>query len=220
MKIILLEPDGELADKIDTYLNSLRLKMSVKKLKSEADLLNEKCLGNYALFILNLKDPLSPNTLKFIRDNGGIAPVLLVLESNPHPSLFKPLYYLGYDSIIVKDFLPEEIAFSIYKLCDIWNDNNFFITKEVYFDFQNTKFVYHEHDILLGKKEALLLKHLFLKCPHSVSFNEISSYVYHDEVVSEERMRSLVRQLRGKIPFNLIETIKGEGYKIVTHPIA
>jgi DNA-binding response OmpR family regulator len=33
-------------------------------------------------------------------------------------------------------------------------------------------------------------------------------------------MRSLVRQLRSKIPFNLIETIKGEGYKIITHPVA
>jgi len=120
----------------------------------------------------------------------------------------------------VKDFLPEEITFSIYKLCDIWNDNNFFIAKDVYFDVQNAKFVYHDHDILLGKKETLLLKHLFLKSSHIVSFNEIASYVYHDEIVSEERMRSLVRQLRSKIPFNLIETIKGEGYKIITHPVA
>ncbi|MCD8477108.1 MAG: winged helix-turn-helix domain-containing protein [Sulfurospirillum sp.] len=121
----------------------------------------------------------------------------------------------------MKDFLPEEITFSIYKLCDIWNDNNFFIAKDVYFNVQNAKFVYHDHDIFTGqKKRPSCLKHLFLKSPHIVSFNEIASYVYHDEIVSEERMRSLVRQLRSKIPFNLIETIKGEGYKIITHPVA
>lgn len=220
MKIILLEPDKDLANSLDTYINGLRLKMNVKKLTSETELLQEKALNTYSLFVLNLQDPLSPNILKFIRNNGGIAPVLLILEKNPDPSLFKPLYYLGYDCVIVKDFLPEEITFSIYKLCDIWNDNNFFIAKDVYFDVQNAKFVYHDHDILLGKKETLLLKHLFLKSPHIVSFNEIASYVYHDEIVSEERMRSLVRQLRSKIPFNLIETIKGEGYKIITHPVA
>ena len=39
--------------------------------------------------------------------------------------------------------------------------------------------------------------------------------VYQDEAVSEERIRSLVRQLRAKLlPFHFVETVKGEGYRI------
>ncbi len=73
----------------------------------------------------------------------------------------------------------------------------------------------------MGKKEALLLKFLSVKSPHSVSFTEIACYVYQDEVASEERIRSLVRQLRSKVPHDLIETVKGEGYKIVNiKPVA
>ena len=83
MKIMLLEPDKDLANSLDTYINSLRLKMHVKKLTSETELLQEKGLKTYSLFVLNLQDPLSPNILKFIRNNGGIAPVLLILEKNP-----------------------------------------------------------------------------------------------------------------------------------------
>lgn len=88
------------------------------------------------------------------------------------------------------------------------------MTKDVYFDFKHTKFVNHDVEIILGKKEALLLKLLFVKCHHVVSSHEIEYYVYQDEMASEERIRSLVRQLRAKIPHDLIETIKGQGYRI------
>lgn len=217
MKVLLLEPDQKLADSMDTYLNSLRLKMNIKKLQQKEEILDEvESFSSYSLFILNLKDPTDPFIMKFIRRNGGDAPILLILEPTVPISCFKTLYYLSYDDIIVKDFAPEEIAFRIYKLCHIWNDDNFFLSKDICFDFKNTLFINKEEKIFLGRKESLFLKYLLAKSPHVVTFDEIVCYVYLDEVVSQERIRSLVRQLRAKLlPFNFIETVKGEGYKIV-----
>lgn len=216
VKVFLLEPDSALADRMDTYLNSLRLKLKIKKATTEEELRQEApFFSSYKLFILNLKNPANPCAMKFIREHGGDAPILLILEPTIPPDTLKTLYYLSYDDLIVKDFSPQEIAFRIYKLCDIWNDDNFFLAKDVYFDFKHCKFVNQEEEIALGKKEALLLKFLSVKSPHIVSFAEIACYVYQDEVASEERIRSLVRQLRSKIPHDLIETVKGEGYKIV-----
>lgn len=216
MKVFLLEPDEALADSIDTYLNQLRLKMKIKKVQKEEAILEEDVasLQTYSLFILNLKNPIDPSMMHYIREHGGDAPILLILESTIDPRNFKTLYYLSYDDMIVKSFSPQEIAFRIYKLCDIWNDDTFFVTKDIYFDFKHAKFVNHEQEIILGKKEALLLKLLFVKSHHIVSSHEIEYYVYQDEAVSEERIRSLVRQLRSKIPHDLIETVKGEGYRI------
>jgi len=216
VKVFLLEPDGVLADSIDTYLNQLRLKMKLKKVQNEEEIFKEDfaSLSTYSLFILNLKNPTDPSIMHYLRENGGDAPILLILEASLDPRNFKTLYYLSYDDMIVKDFSPPEIAFRIYKLCDIWNDDTFFVSKEVYFDFKHAKFINHEQEIILGKKEALLLKLLFVKSHHIVSFHEIEYYVYQDEAVSEERIRSLVRQLRSKVPHELIETVKGEGYRI------
>lgn len=216
MKVFLLEPDTDLADGIDTYLNQLRLKMKVKKVQKEEAIFEENALSlsTYSLFILNLKNPMDPSMMHFIRENGGEAPILLILESTIEPKNFKTLYYLSYDDMIVKNFSPQEIAFRIYKLCDIWNDDTFFVTKDIFFDFKHAKFVNHEVETILGRKEALLLKLLFVKSHHIVSSHEIEYYVYQDEMVSEERIRSLVRQLRAKIPHDLIETVKGEGYRI------
>ncbi len=96
-----------------------------------------------------------------------------------------------------------------------WNDDTFFVTKDIYFDFKHAKFVNHDEEVILGRKEALLLKLLFMKSHHVVSSHEIEYYVYQDEAVSEERIRSLVRQLRAKLlPFHFVETVKGEGYRI------
>jgi DNA-binding response OmpR family regulator len=171
-------------------------------------------LLDYSLFILNLKEPTDAKILKFLRRKGCVAPVLLILEKGFNPALFKTLYYMSYNDFIIKDFAPQEIAFRIYKLCRIWNDDIFFLCKDVYFDFKHSLFFNHEEEISLGKKEALFLKYLLAKAPSAISFDDISSYVYLDEVVSQERIRSLVRQLRAKIPCELIETVKGVGYKM------
>ncbi|WP_082705666.1 winged helix-turn-helix domain-containing protein [Sulfurospirillum sp. UCH001] len=218
MKVFLLEPDGELADSMDVYLNSLRLKMKIKKVKNEEALFAEdvSLLPTYALFILNLKNPVDPTIMHYLREHGVDVPILLIIESTFDTKDFKTLYYLSYDDMIVKPFTPQEIAFRIYKLCDIWNDDTFFVTKDVYFDFKHAKFVNRDEEVILGRKEALLLKLLFMKSHHVVSSHEIEYYVYQDEAVSEERIRSLIRQLRAKLlPFHFIETVKGEGYKII-----
>lgn len=127
MKVFLLEPDVTLADSIDTYLNQLRLKMKIKKVQKEEAIFAENALSlaSYSLFILNLVNPMDTSIMHFIRKNGGEAPILLILESTLDPRTFKMLYYLSYEDMIVKNFTPQEIAFRIYKLCDIWNDDTF-----------------------------------------------------------------------------------------------
>lgn len=69
----------------------------------------------------------------------------------------------------------------------------------------------------LAKKEALLLKCLFLKSHGITSCDEIISLVYQNEIVSQERIRALIKQLRDKLPYDLIRTFCGKGYPGVNH---
>jgi len=215
MKIFFLEPDRDFAQNITDKLNSTRLQVDMKIVQDEAVLfLEEAHLHEYALFILNLKNPIDKRVLNLIRNRTNETPILLILEKDVKLEWVKILYYLSYDDIIIKDFYPEEILFHIYKLCDVWNDDVFTISKGVYFDFKHSHIVHNEEKIHLGKKEALMLKFLFVKSPHFVSCDELIYYVYEDEIVSTERIRSLMRQTRGKLPVDLIETKRGLGYRI------
>ncbi|WP_024956010.1 response regulator transcription factor [Sulfurospirillum arcachonense] len=217
MKIFLFESDTNLEERIVTCLNNYRLKFDVKQVQEEQSLFDEaNSLDQYALFILNLKDPTDPNIMNFIRRNGSDAPILLILEAGHHADTFKTIYYHSYSDIIVKDFEPEEIMYKIYKLCDIWNDDTFFLNNGMHFDFKKATFVSNEEYIFLGKKEALLLKFLFVKSPGIATYSEILAYVYHNEIILEARVRALVNQLRNKLPVNLIHTVKGKGYQLLS----
>jgi len=217
MNIFLQEPDSTLWRAIIDRMNGYRQKLEFKCVETEEQILRETfALDTYALFILNLKEPTNPYMMNFIHSNGKKVPILLILEKDYDPDTLKTLYYLGYDDFIVKDFYMQEIAWKIYKLCNIWNDERFFLSPGVYFDCKKWMFYYHDEVVSLGKKEATLLKYLFVKSPNIISCDEIISLVYHDEIVSPESIRALVKQLRAKLPIELIRTVRGEGYQI-TH---
>ena len=74
---------------------------------------------------------------------------------------------------------------------------------------------YKEEEIKLTKKEILFLELLFKNSYRVVSYDEIESYVWEDSVMTDSSIRSLVKNLRRKLPINLIENLSGIGYKLV-----
>ncbi|WP_333803702.1 winged helix-turn-helix domain-containing protein [Sulfurospirillum sp.] len=215
MKIFFLDPDMQLQDEIDICLNQCRLKIDVKKTQNEEDIFDEDLfLEGYSLFILNLQNPADTKILDFIRTNANGAPILLVLEPTVSPQIFQTLSSYSYNDIIIKDFSVEEFAYRIYKLCHIWNDNIFYLDKGICFDFKKRMFIFKDNHTVLGKKEALLLKCLFLKVHGITTYTEIIAFVYENEIVSNDRIRALVKQLRDKLPCDFVKTFHGKGYQI------
>ncbi|WP_072680434.1 response regulator transcription factor [Arcobacter sp. LA11] len=74
---------------------------------------------------------------------------------------------------------------------------------------------YKNDEIRLTRKEILFLELLFKNSFRIVSYDEIDSYVWEDSVMTESSIRSLVKNLRKKLPVNLIENLSGVGYKLV-----
>ncbi|MCD8477130.1 MAG: hypothetical protein LRY68_03795 [Sulfurospirillum sp.] len=83
MKIFFLEPDRDFAQNITDKLNSTRLQVDMKIVQDEAVLfLEEAHLHEYALFILNLKNPIDKRVLNLIRNRTNETPILLILEKD------------------------------------------------------------------------------------------------------------------------------------------
>ena len=68
--------------------------------------------------------------------------------------------------------------------------------------------------IYLGKKESQLLEILCKNSPHVVTYDEIDHHLYKNETLSQDRIRSLVREIRAKIPTICLKTVRGTGYKV------
>jgi DNA-binding response OmpR family regulator len=75
---------------------------------------------------------------------------------------------------------------------------------------------YEEQEIRLTKKQIAFLELLFKNPRRIVTYSEIEEYVWGDEsIMTENSIRSLVKNLRKKLPDNLIENLSGIGYKLV-----
>ena len=68
--------------------------------------------------------------------------------------------------------------------------------------------------IYLGKKESQLLEILCKNSPHVVTYDEIDHRLYKNENLSQDRIRSLARVIRAKIPAICLKTVRGTGYKV------
>ncbi|WP_320036086.1 response regulator [Halarcobacter sp.] len=71
-----------------------------------------------------------------------------------------------------------------------------------------------EKFVKLTRNEQLFLKLLCEKSPAAVSYDQLQNYIWKDEYMSENAIRLLVRDLRKKLPQNIIKNISKIGYKI------
>lgn len=80
------------------------------------------------------------------------------------------------------------------------------------FDFQTSLLKIGEHEEHLSRKEKLLLNILMSEKGKVVSFDKIQATVWEGNFASIDSIRSLMRRLRKKIPFECIETVVDVGY--------
>lgn len=94
------------------------------------------------------------------------------------------------------------------------NDFIFYIDENFYFDNNTSLFFLNNKPMDLTKKELEFLKLLVLNPNRVVSYEEIERFVWHDEYMSLNSLRTTLGFLRKKIPFNCIKNISNLGYKL------
>lgn len=215
MKIALMETDIKLCKKIHFELRKYDIETILFSDKEE--FLNiYNTLETYSLIVANLC-LFSSNQDYLKRQYETHIPTLLMLENADYDTL-KNVYYQNFCSdIIIKPFEMPELIFRVFKLCKIWRKDLFYINKNLLFDKRKSVLILNTDktkSVKLGKKESDLLKILILNYPMTTSTAEIMHNVYQGEIVSEDRVRSLIRQIRKKALFDIIENIQGIGYKL------
>lgn len=84
---------------------------------------------------------------------------------------------------------------------------------EFYFDILNNTLFRNKEQIPLTKKELLFIELLVKNHKRAVKYEELSNFVWAGEM-SEDAIRSVVKELRRKISKETIKNVSGIGYKI------
>jgi DNA-binding response OmpR family regulator len=102
--------------------------------------------------------------------------------------------------------------------CQYSLKNPIIINKELPDDYKydwNQKLLFHEDTMIsLTKKEILFLELLFKNINTITSFEELQSVVWQDNIMTDNALRSLIRNLRKKLPKDFIVNLSGVGYKV------
>ncbi len=89
-----------------------------------------------------------------------------------------------------------------------------YITETSIYDTFNKTLVINNELIKLTKNELEFLDLLCLNNTRAVTYEEIENKIWYDSYMSDDAIRSLVRNLRRKLPSNSLENIAKIGYKI------
>lgn len=122
---------------------------------------------------------------------------------------------LGLVKYLIKPITANKLL-PVIKFCieNIVEDKSiFYLDKEFSFDILNKTLFFKNEQITLTKKELLFLELLIKNNRRAVKYSEFDSYVWQGEM-TEDSMRSLVKDLRKKISKNIIRNLSGIGYQI------
>ena len=212
-KILLLSSDFEQNVILNASLYRFGFRMI--QLKSASEVIKDfECGNRYDLYVFDVKARnLNLDLVKFIRDSQNITPIMLLLDESV-PSVFKRIYYARVNDFIIKPFCPEEFLFHVFRLCKVLLGSKFELKNGLVFDKDSLCIRKEGEVIYLGKKESQLLEILCKNSPHVVTYDEIDHHLYKNETLSQDRIRSLVREIRAKIPTICLKTVRGTGYKV------
>ncbi|NWF66410.1 MAG: response regulator transcription factor [Campylobacterales bacterium] len=91
---------------------------------------------------------------------------------------------------------------------------SFKLSENLSYNYFEKELVKHEEHIKLSKNESKLLELFIEQLNKMVTYEDIETVVYEDDIVTLQAIRSLVKKLRDKMCEDLIANCVGFGYKL------
>ena len=213
MKILLLEDDYSLNKAIKETLESQNyiVESFYDGLEAYSNISND-----YDLFILDINTPSIEGLdilshIKSINTNSNVIMISAIIDI----AKIKEAYDLGCDDYIKKPFEIDELLFKVQRLEKTHlNKSIFKINSSMHFCKNKKELIIENQKCNLTKNEKNFLYLLISNKTDVINHEQIENFVYQGESKSSDAIRSMVKRLRKKIPYDLIENVLEEGYQL------
>lgn len=155
--------------------------------------------------------------VKKIRETNREIPIVMITAHTDKEYLLEAVE-LHMEKYIVKPIDIDELFETLEKCVNILDSNNkvcLNVDTDYLYDFDSKELKYKEKEVILNKKEMLFLEVLIQNQNRIVNYEELQDKVWGDDIMTDSALRSLVRNLRKKLPTDLIFNLSGVGYKLV-----
>lgn len=212
-KILLLEDDRTLAESLVEYLEFEDFEVTWL---SDERLLEDLDLHAFDLLILDLILTHKPGELilKEIRGQGIEVPILIITAKHKIRDK-ETCFQNGADDYLTKPFNPKELALRLKSLLKRTPPTQNLTIGELEIDLNHKRVLKAGQEMNLTRRTLDLLLLLAQQRGKMVSKEQMLAIVWSDAVVSEDNIRTYIKEIRRILPDGSIETCKGQGYRLV-----
>ena len=154
--------------------------------------------------------------VKKIREKDDTTQVIITTAYSDKEYLFKAIE-LKLIKYLVKPIEEKEFDEAL-KICieNIKNNNTNIvnISNDTLFDTYNKTLITNDEIVKLRTKELDLLSLLIKNKTRYVTYEEIENYIWYDSVMTKDALKTVIKNLKSKLPKDTISNLSGTGYKI------
>lgn len=151
--------------------------------------------------------------IQLIRKN-DINTIIIMVTAYSNEEYLLDLINLNVNHYILKPINSDNLLTGIIKGLGDKLTKNIFFSIDCYFDVQQYKLFYNNEEIILRKREIEFL--ILLHDNKILNYEQIEEYIWKDKSMSMSALKTFIKELRQKLPLELIQNVPQTGYKLET----
>ena len=152
--------------------------------------------------------------LKKIRKKDLKTTVIMVTAYSNEEYLLD-LINLNVNHYILKPVNSENLLSGIIKALGDKLLKKLFFSHECFFDMQKYELIYKDEVVALRKRDKDFLLLLYKNKEQVITYEQIEEYIWKDRTMSMSALKTFIKELRQKLPFEFIQNVPQMGYKLL-----
>lgn len=212
MRILMLEDNEQLLELVSSYL---KVHFIVDTVSNFQDAKNHLEQMNYDIVLLDRNihgEDVGMDLITKIKSKNAKTGIIIISAYDTITDKVKGLT-LGADDYLDKPFDNEELLARIIALSRRHQLEQFFEIDHLKINMLDKTISFKDTQIILSKKESELLFYLLSHRGEIISKDMLLNALYlHPEEISSNTIDATIKNIRKKLPVNIITTIKTRGY--------
>ena len=138
--------------------------------------------------------------------------IVIMVTAYSNEEYLLDLINLNINHYILKPVNSDNLLTGIIKGLGDKLTQNLIFTDDCYFDIQKYQLFYKNEEVVLRKREIEFL--ILLHNNKILNYTQIEEYIWKDKSMSMSALKTFIKELRQKLPLELIHNIPQTGYKL------
>ena len=160
-----------------------------------------------------MRDGNGVELVKRIREN-DFETMIIMLTAHSNEEYLMDLINLNINHYILKPLNLKKLSQALEKYL-VKSSKPVMLSDDLLFDLQKRELIYKGSEIIpLRKREKDFLYLLYEKKGSILKYEEIEFELWNDKEMTTHALKSFIKELRNKLPVNVIKNVPQEGYTL------